>query len=61
MSKGIVMERHRTYSIVMTSDGGFHKVKPVKDAGIGTEVSYEVLVSKKRALFIFNTINQQSI
>lgn len=53
MSKGIVMERHRTYSIVMTSDGGFHKVKPVKDAGIGTEVSYEVLVSKKKNIVYF--------
>lgn len=53
MSKGIVMERHRTYSIVMTSDGGFHKVKPVKDAGIGTEVSYEVLVSKKKSIVYF--------
>lgn len=55
MSKGIVMEKHRKYTIVMTQDGSFHKVRPVKNAGIGTEVSYEFSASKKRGLFLFQS------
>lgn len=55
MSNGIVMEKHRKYSIVMTTDGGFYKVKPAKGVSLGTEVSYEVSVSKASGLLFFRS------
>ncbi|ASK60910.1 hypothetical protein CFK37_01130 [Virgibacillus phasianinus] len=55
MSKGIVMEKHRNYIIVMTQDGSFRKVKSVKDADIGAEISYEMLASKKGELLFFHS------
>lgn len=61
MSKGIVMERHRKFTIVMTLDGSFHKVKPVKDTGIGAEVSCEFLVPKKGGLLLFQPKKSNSL
>ncbi|WP_404451626.1 anti-sigma factor domain-containing protein [Virgibacillus necropolis] len=61
MSKGIVMEKHRKFTIVMTRDGSFHKVKPVKEAEIGAEVSYEVLASKKSGLLFFQPRKSSSL
>lgn len=40
MKKGIVMEQHRRYTIIMTREGTFLKTIPIKDAAIGAEVSY---------------------
>ncbi|MEW9675071.1 anti-sigma factor domain-containing protein [Lentibacillus sp. L22] len=54
MRKGIVMEKHRRYTIVMTDNGLFFKTKPLGDtASIGTEVSVEMLERKGRYLFSF--------
>ncbi len=47
------MEKHRKYTIVMTENGLFSKVKPVRDAVIGAEVSCELMNENKRYLFIF--------
>lgn len=47
------MEKHRQYTIIMTSSGLIYKAKPVRDAGIGTEVSYELAEANKRCLFFF--------
>ncbi|MFD1037617.1 anti-sigma factor domain-containing protein [Virgibacillus byunsanensis] len=41
MKKGIVMEQHRRYTVMMTKDGAFQKANPITDAEIGAEVSYE--------------------
>ncbi|MGY0693834.1 anti-sigma factor domain-containing protein [Virgibacillus sp. FSP13] len=54
MKKGIVMEKHRKYTIIMTENGLFLKVKPVRDAVIGAEVSCELINDNKRYLFIFH-------
>lgn len=55
MKKGIVMEKHRQYTIVMTDSGLFLKAKPVGDAAdIGMEVSYELLRDQNSHLFFFN-------
>ncbi|WP_373895604.1 anti-sigma-I factor RsgI family protein [Virgibacillus natechei] len=40
MKKGIVMEQHRRFTIIMTREGTFQKAIPIKDAAIGAEVSY---------------------
>ncbi|ASN06625.1 anti-sigma factor domain-containing protein [Virgibacillus necropolis] len=61
MSKGIVMEKHRKFTIVMTKNGSFHKVKPVKEADIGAEVSYEILPLKKSKLLFFQPKNSGSM
>ncbi|MBT2217387.1 anti-sigma factor domain-containing protein [Virgibacillus dakarensis] len=53
MKKGIVMEKHRQYTIIMTGNGLFLKAKPVGDASIGTEVAFEILEANKRYLFFF--------
>jgi len=42
MKKGIVMEQHRNYSIIMTRDGSFEKAIVLEEnATIGEEVSYK--------------------
>lgn len=53
MKKGIVMELHRKYTIIMTEEGSFQKTIPVRDAEIGTEVVYEPLKANKGSLFFF--------
>lgn len=47
MKKGIVMEQHRNYSIVMAKDGTFHKAKPIPSSLPGDEVQYELLEEKE--------------
>ncbi|GGA73078.1 anti-sigma-I factor RsgI family protein [Ornithinibacillus halotolerans] len=47
MKKGIIMEKHRKYTIVMTRDGLFEKAHPITDMDIGFEVNYEPLVEKQ--------------
>ncbi|WP_430787901.1 anti-sigma factor domain-containing protein [Virgibacillus flavescens] len=61
MSKGIVMEKHRKFTIVVASDGSFQKVKPIKDAEIGAEVSYETLTEKQGGLLFFPTRKKNSV
>ncbi|WP_405103362.1 anti-sigma factor domain-containing protein [Oceanobacillus sp. FSL H7-0719] len=42
MNKGIILEKHRNYMVILTSDGTFHKGIVVnKDAKIGEEVEFE--------------------
>ncbi|TFJ93485.1 anti-sigma-I factor RsgI family protein [Lentibacillus salicampi] len=48
MKKGIVMEKHRDYIIVMQKDGAFQKAWPLKNAAIGMEVSYQPFPGKWR-------------
>lgn len=48
MNKGLVMEKHRNYMIVLTPDGLFQKAVPTERAEIGEEVDFEPLTSKKR-------------
>ncbi|MBP1970153.1 hypothetical protein J2Z83_002269 [Virgibacillus natechei] len=52
MKKGIVMEQHRHYTIIMTKEGMFQKAMPIQRTVIGAEVSY-TLLNKKKKLFIF--------
>ncbi|WP_174616173.1 anti-sigma-I factor RsgI family protein [Virgibacillus ihumii] len=47
MKKGIVMEKHRRYTIVMQHDGGFHKAPPM-DVTVGSEISFKPFPAKKR-------------
>ncbi|MEN1970441.1 hypothetical protein WMZ97_20495 [Lentibacillus sp. N15] len=54
MNKGIVVEKHRQHTIVMTQSGMFLKAKPVGDtAGIGSEIPFERLEGAKRYFFFF--------
>lgn len=40
-AKGIIMEQHKHYTIVMTNTGAFLKAKHIKNGLIGEEVNYE--------------------
>ncbi|MFZ3577350.1 anti-sigma-I factor RsgI family protein [Virgibacillus sp. DJP39] len=60
MSKGIVMEKHRQFTIIMTPDGSFRKVKPLKGANIGAEVSYELLSTNKSGLSLLKPHRKSS-
>lgn len=53
MKKGIVMEKHRRYAIILTKEGSFLKSEPIKHADIGVEVRYQPLKSKKGILLYF--------
>ncbi|WLV25486.1 anti-sigma factor domain-containing protein [Aciduricibacillus chroicocephali] len=52
MSKGLVMEKHRKYMIVLTSDGMFQKAVPQDCAELGEEVDFEPLTEKRRKLVL---------
>lgn len=52
MKRGIIMEQHPDYTIIMTKDGGFHKAKRMTNREIGDEVYYEPYVEEKK-LFYF--------
>ncbi|MFC4024565.1 hypothetical protein ACFOUV_12230 [Oceanobacillus longus] len=55
MKKGIVLERHRDYTIIMTKDGSFEKALLVEgDADVGEEVSYNPLKSEKKRMLLFS-------
>lgn len=43
MNKGVIMEKHRKYTIVLTKDGIFQKAVPIQQADIGEEVEFEPL------------------
>jgi hypothetical protein len=47
VKKGIVMEQHRKFTIVMTTDGLIEKAHPIKNTDIGIEVNYEPFVKKQ--------------
>jgi hypothetical protein len=48
VKKGIILEQHRKYTILITKDGAFEKGKVrIKDAKIGEEVIFEPIRSKK--------------
>lgn len=56
MKKGIVMELHRNYTIIMTKEGSFLKAKPCKNGVIiGEEVAYEPLEFNKRHISILHS------
>ncbi|MGJ9459286.1 anti-sigma factor domain-containing protein [Oceanobacillus sp. CF4.6] len=55
MKKGIVLERHRDYTIIMTKDGSFEKALLVEgNADVGEEVSYNPLKSEKKRTLLFS-------
>lgn len=43
MKKGIILEKHQEFMIVMTHDGLFQKASPIENASIGSEVYYRPL------------------
>lgn len=49
MKKGIVMEQHRKYTIILTEEGTFEKSLPIREAEIGMEVLFEPLPIRKGA------------
>ncbi|WP_077324946.1 anti-sigma factor domain-containing protein [Virgibacillus siamensis] len=57
MKKGIVMEKHRRYMIVMQSDGVFQKAPPMDKVAVGSEVTFEPLRARKRSYFYANNRN----
>ncbi|RYG72890.1 hypothetical protein EU245_08775 [Lentibacillus lipolyticus] len=59
MNKGMVMEVHRRYIIVMRSDGTFQKALPIPDAAVGMEVCYQPLKEKRQAAW--HLFGQQKI
>ncbi|WP_067724947.1 anti-sigma-I factor RsgI family protein [Oceanobacillus damuensis] len=51
MKKGIVLERHSDYTIIMTKDGSFEKVTvPGENADVGEEVSYKPWKTEKKTV-----------
>ncbi|MDY0395938.1 hypothetical protein RWE15_18050 [Virgibacillus halophilus] len=50
MSKGIVMEQHRKYLIVLTTEGMFEKAVPVSGADVGAEIAYQPLRPEKNII-----------
>ncbi|KGX83410.1 anti-sigma factor domain-containing protein [Pontibacillus marinus] len=53
MRQGIVMEKHRRYSIVMTHDGSFQKAKPIPYSMPGDEVEFEPFEEKQWSFAVF--------
>ncbi|MBM7600211.1 hypothetical protein JOC34_002602 [Virgibacillus halotolerans] len=51
MKKGIVMELHQEYMIVMANDGTFQKAIPIKGVDVGTEIEYDPLMKHSASLF----------
>ncbi|SES68459.1 Anti-sigma factor N-terminus [Oceanobacillus limi] len=58
MNKGIVMEQHRKYIIVMTEDGLFSKAHPIRNCKVGEEVEYEPYKETNRLLHPLAMKNQ---
>ncbi|KGX87398.1 anti-sigma-I factor RsgI family protein [Pontibacillus litoralis] len=54
MRKGVIMELHRRYTIVMSQDGTFHKAKPVGKGILGEEIIFEPLEEKNRFPWLFS-------
>ncbi|WP_077357298.1 anti-sigma-I factor RsgI family protein [Virgibacillus halodenitrificans] len=54
MKKGIVMEKHSHYTIVMEKGGAFYKAKPI-DAMVGSEVCFEPFDGNKKTFLLFPT------
>ncbi|CDQ40756.1 MULTISPECIES: anti-sigma factor domain-containing protein [Virgibacillus] len=52
MKKGIIMEQHRKYMIVLTEEGVFYKAIPVKNVEIGAEVTFKPIPAQKRFHFL---------
>ena len=48
MYKGIVMEQHEDYMIVMSRDGLFQMALPMKNVKLGSEVYYQPLPNQKK-------------
>jgi len=47
VKKGIILEQHRKYTVVLTKDGEFRKMSPIKDAEIGMEVMLDAAPKRK--------------
>ncbi|GGJ88041.1 hypothetical protein GCM10007063_08170 [Lentibacillus kapialis] len=55
MQKGIVMEMHRDYLIVMCKDGAFQKARLQKNAVVGMEVSYQPFAGKRHPVLHYKS------
>lgn len=51
MKKGVVLEKKRKHSIVLSADGSFHKIKNNNMVSVGEEVSFEIPETAKSSLF----------
>ncbi|MFG6116354.1 hypothetical protein ACGTN9_14315 [Halobacillus sp. MO56] len=60
MRKGIVMEHHRGYTIVLTEFGTLHKAKPLNDVEVGMETGFELLPEKTGLAALFQWKKQQA-
>lgn len=48
MRKGIILEKHRNFVIILTADGSFEKAIPYNDkASIGEEVYFDRYIPKQ--------------
>lgn len=58
MKRGVVVERHRKYTIVLTRDGEFQKAEILDDdVSIGTEVNYQPIAkSRKSSIMSFRMV-----
>ncbi|SEB20461.1 hypothetical protein SAMN05421743_1284 [Thalassobacillus cyri] len=60
MRKGIVMEHHRGYTIVLTEFGTLLKAKPLNDVEVGMETSFELLPENTGLAALFQWRKQQA-
>ncbi|KGP90403.1 hypothetical protein N780_05355 [Pontibacillus chungwhensis BH030062] len=61
MKKGVVMEQHRRYTIVMTSEGTFYKAKAIHSSQPGDEVSFEPLPERKELGQVFPDVLKPNV
>jgi hypothetical protein len=47
VKKGIILEQHRKYTVILTKDGEFRKMNPIRDAEIGMEVTLDAAPKRK--------------
>ncbi|MFU0788705.1 MAG: anti-sigma factor domain-containing protein [Virgibacillus proomii] len=53
MKRGIIMEQHRNYMIVLTRDGAFYKAIPIEGGKVGSEVAFKPFPIYKRSMLAF--------
>ncbi|QTM98538.1 hypothetical protein ERJ70_04040 [Sediminibacillus dalangtanensis] len=62
MKRGIIMERHRHYIVVMDKYGVFHKAEPVASAEVGAEVEFKPIQNGRfhRFLLTGKSVNKRT-
>lgn len=56
MKKGLIVEHHRRYTIVLAKNGVFYKAKPMHDKQVGEDVLFEEYSANKRSFIHFRRI-----